>query len=270
MLALALFLMLGTPEEAPVASDMAAIFLPDDYPVEAIDQHQQGNAITLVDVAADGRVVGCRIARSSGVAVLDATSCRLIFERGRFTETSKRHVGQAYRLRIPVGWQLGDPGIPLVEMDWRIIYSIRDRRITGCREVVVAGPASISGGCSGGRAATVQAIGQIGRTRPLKRNDYVLQIRSIPGDHRTDEIGNGPGDVLLSRQVTLLTIGADGKVVDCKTDSSAPGSGAIADNECKASVANEHFPALPAGDTATGNRLLTRINVIYLTPSPAR
>lgn len=270
MLALALFLMLGTPEEAPVASDMAAIFLPDDYPVEAIDQHQQGNAITLVDVAADGRVVGCRIARSSGVAVLDATSCRLILERGRFTETSKRHVGQAYRLRIPVGWQLGDPGIPLVEMDWRIIYSIRDRRIIGCREVVVAGPASISGGCSGARAATEQAIDQIGRTRTLERDDYVLEIRSIPGDHRADVIGNGPGDVLLSRQVLLLTIGADGNVVDCETDTGTRNRGEIADDECKGIVANEHFPALPAGDTATGNRSLTRIHAIYLTPSPVK
>ena len=219
MLTLALFLMLGVPEDTPAASDMAAIFLPDDYPAEAIDQHQQGNAITLVDVAADGRVVGCQIARSSGVAVLDATSCRLILERGRFTETSKRHAGQAYRLRIPVGWQLGDPGIPFVEMDWQVIYSIRDRRITGCREVTVAGPALFSGGCSGARADLEQAIGQIGRKRPLERTDYVIEIRSIPGDHRADAIGSGAGQVLLSRQVLLLTIGSDGKVVDCKAAS---------------------------------------------------
>jgi protein TonB len=57
--------------------------LPRDYPRAAAGA--QGMVQTQLTVGASGAVTGCRVTRSSGNAVLDATTCRLIRERFRFT-----------------------------------------------------------------------------------------------------------------------------------------------------------------------------------------
>lgn len=70
----------GRPVVAPRLT--GGRIVPRDYPRAA--NGDQGTVIAHVAVAADGRVTGCRVARSSGNAVLDATTCRLIRERFRF------------------------------------------------------------------------------------------------------------------------------------------------------------------------------------------
>ena len=57
--------------------------VPRDYPRAAAGA--QGVVQTQLTVGASGVVTGCRVTRSSGNAVLDATTCRLIRERFRFT-----------------------------------------------------------------------------------------------------------------------------------------------------------------------------------------
>jgi protein TonB len=56
---------------------------PRDYP-RAANGHQ-GIVEARLTVSAGGAVTGCRVARSSGNAVLDATTCRLIRERFHFS-----------------------------------------------------------------------------------------------------------------------------------------------------------------------------------------
>lgn len=55
-----------------------------DYPLEAGEQGVSGIVGVRFVVAVDGRVPRCRVTRSSGSALLDATTCRLIVERYRF------------------------------------------------------------------------------------------------------------------------------------------------------------------------------------------
>ena len=56
---------------------------PRDYPRQA--NGAQGMVVARLDVDATGQVTACRVTRSSGNAILDATTCRLIRERFRFT-----------------------------------------------------------------------------------------------------------------------------------------------------------------------------------------
>ena len=74
--------------------------MPRDYPRSAAGA--QGSVVAHVAVGADGRVTGCSVARSSGNAILDSTTCRLIRERFRFTP-ARNAQGEA----VPgeFGWQ---------------------------------------------------------------------------------------------------------------------------------------------------------------------
>lgn len=55
-----------------------------DYPHAALRAGIEGTVTVRISVAASGRVSDCAIARSSGSAELDATTCRLIRQRFRY------------------------------------------------------------------------------------------------------------------------------------------------------------------------------------------
>jgi protein TonB len=60
-------------------------FSSDDYPVAARGSGAQGKVRFTLTIDPGGRVAGCVITRSSGSAVLDAATCRIIQRRGRYT-----------------------------------------------------------------------------------------------------------------------------------------------------------------------------------------
>ncbi len=70
----------------PVAAHARAkvALSPADYPAVALRDGQQGTAIASWEVAEDGCVESCKIDRSSGSAALDAATCNVITERGRY------------------------------------------------------------------------------------------------------------------------------------------------------------------------------------------
>lgn len=55
-----------------------------DYPDEAIRNAQEGTVEFRLDVGADGWVTGCSILASSGSAILDGATCRIMRERVTF------------------------------------------------------------------------------------------------------------------------------------------------------------------------------------------
>ena len=55
-----------------------------DYPREAIMGRIQGALVTRYRIGTSGRVEECRVVESSGNAVLDATTCRLVQQRFRY------------------------------------------------------------------------------------------------------------------------------------------------------------------------------------------
>ena len=61
------------------------VFDTDDYPTEALRNHQSGATSVRIRVEADGRLSDCTVTRSSGSQALDATTCRVIKQRARYS-----------------------------------------------------------------------------------------------------------------------------------------------------------------------------------------
>lgn len=59
-------------------------FKPSDYPKALRETRPRGRTWTEVMVAVNGRPVSCRVTRSSGIALLDSETCRIIMQRFRF------------------------------------------------------------------------------------------------------------------------------------------------------------------------------------------
>jgi TonB family protein len=64
---------------------LQALVSVEDYPSAARAQHLTGTTRVRLDVAPTGRVAGCSVAASSGTAILDVATCRLLTTRARFT-----------------------------------------------------------------------------------------------------------------------------------------------------------------------------------------
>lgn len=63
----------------------------DDYPLEALRDESQGFSYIVWTVGLDGRVSDCQVAVSSGDPVLDATACKAITRRARYTPAIDRN-----------------------------------------------------------------------------------------------------------------------------------------------------------------------------------
>ena len=89
----------GEPKPQPRTSPAA--WLSDaDYPSRAQREERAGTVGYSLDVAADGRVIGCQITKSSGHADLDEATCRLLPRRARFVG------GNAFRYEGEQVWRL--------------------------------------------------------------------------------------------------------------------------------------------------------------------
>lgn len=66
-------------------SDVQTFVGPNDYPMDALRQNQQGRLRFEVRIDPAGRVRRCIIVETSHVASLDAVTCRLAIQRLRFS-----------------------------------------------------------------------------------------------------------------------------------------------------------------------------------------
>ena len=73
-----------------------------DYPKAASRARATGTVIVHLSVGPDGRVAGCRLARSSGNSDLDEATCRLARERFRYEPARD---GQGRAVADTVGWK---------------------------------------------------------------------------------------------------------------------------------------------------------------------
>jgi len=85
-----------------------------DYPDQAAEAGSGGTVSVRYYVEVDGRVTGCRITHSSGSALLDATTCRLIEKRFRY-DPSRDLDGRPVR------------SIVVVDHDWIVEREPADR-----------------------------------------------------------------------------------------------------------------------------------------------
>ncbi|HEX8063808.1 MAG TPA: energy transducer TonB, partial [Allosphingosinicella sp.] len=69
---------------------MYRFYTVEDYPSQARRKRESGRVVAGFEVAEDGFVEGCHIVQSSGSAVLDETSCRLLARRVRYDPARDR------------------------------------------------------------------------------------------------------------------------------------------------------------------------------------
>ena len=70
-------------KEGP-SGDLTGIFSPDDYPGIALFKDQMGSVAFVLLIDEQGKVADCTVTETSGVASLDAQSCAIVKERGKF------------------------------------------------------------------------------------------------------------------------------------------------------------------------------------------
>ena len=101
------------PARASIPSGLPSLFSHDDYPLEALQNDEQGTVVFVASVGVDGGITGCAIESSSGSPTLDSTTCRLVTERARFTparDAKGKPIPDTFRSRIT--WRLPkDDGI---------------------------------------------------------------------------------------------------------------------------------------------------------------
>lgn len=101
-------------ERARATATLPSLFSDGDYPVAAVRARQEGAVDFRLDITPQGRVGGCTIVRSSGSALLDATTCRLIRTRARFIparDTKGRPAPDTVTGRVR--WALPAPPLPV-------------------------------------------------------------------------------------------------------------------------------------------------------------
>lgn len=80
-----------------------------DYPQSALAAREDGRVGVVLDVAENGRVTACTVRRSSGSRALDATTCRILRARARFSPaTDSNGMPRAGRIEDVVEWRLPD------------------------------------------------------------------------------------------------------------------------------------------------------------------
>jgi TonB family protein len=72
------------PPPRPHGAALASYISAYDYPAGAIRRGEEGEVEVTIRVSPQGRVAACRASRSSGSAILDETTCRLLTERTRW------------------------------------------------------------------------------------------------------------------------------------------------------------------------------------------
>lgn len=68
----------------PPSGDLVGLFDPEDYPGIAMLKEQTGTVALVLLIDESGKVADCTVTQTSGVAALDAQSCAIIKERGKF------------------------------------------------------------------------------------------------------------------------------------------------------------------------------------------
>jgi len=72
-------------QEAKARANLASYVSNDDYPEAAIRGEEQGTTAFRLEVGPNGRVTSCTVTSSSGSSSLDATTCRLMKSRAKYT-----------------------------------------------------------------------------------------------------------------------------------------------------------------------------------------
>lgn len=199
----------------PASGSIESLISSDDYPPQALDRGEQGTVGVLLRIDAKGVVGKCVVESTSGSAVLDAQTCRLLSLRAKFDPARDREgnaVASEYHTRIV--WQIGEDRAPSKPWSTRLVFSFGGSQPT-CRFEAdgAMSPAP------GAKPLSCEEISPLPfpplRELPPATASAVFEQRFALGSNPVSTPAGG--GVPIARQVIALQIGAAGKVVSCKS-----------------------------------------------------
>jgi len=209
----------------PKAKDAYLWVTQDDYPVEALQKGESGLVAFETQVDPAGKPTGCRTIASSGSAILDATTCRLVMERGSFRPaTDAKGLPVAGKWQMRVRWNPPSSVVsPTVVRSFALIEHLTfdaGGKITGCSGRASGELGSEMPVCLRVGGALVISQFMTGRYRNGVATRTVMQLvegEPIPADAPTSDL---PPNWTVERSFVLQS---DGTIANCSQRESGKG-----------------------------------------------
>lgn len=202
---------------ARAKANLGALVSDRDYPSEALRKFEEGPVGFRLQIGADGRVTGCRVTVSSGSALLDSATCRIMSERARFTaarDSNGKPTTDTFNARII--WRIDDGSGPSLFEPALAVETIRgtpDGRVT-CQLVVNGAPPETET-CPADLADPIEATAR--KTRRVIEQTTVTIMTPTGIVEPTD---HGSRGTLLAESDAVFRVAADGSVAECRVMSS--------------------------------------------------
>lgn len=192
------------------------LFITDDYPAAALRRGEHGTVAARMKIDASGAVIDCTIARSSGSAVLDETTCAVIRARAHYPQLTDADG------RAPLRYDV-------VRIKW--VLPLPEVEPTISRLITLVGPAGKAGPCRSepkGQYNMVKACSNLLRylAEDIKRdgpdfymnNEYLFENGLLPGDEETFDSAMARPEILSAGVwAVAIVVDKDGKVSSCIT-----------------------------------------------------
>jgi len=199
-------------------ANIVALFSTKDYPLDALRKAEQGTVAVVVKVAADGRVTDCIISSSSGSPSLDWQTCRIIWQRARFTPArDSRGTAVESALYQRIRWEMPQPD-PTPIKPWSTRFTlelVKDGGAIDCKLETTGAMKSDESSCDYGMDMWLGMLSMVRADAGYERRKLVFYTRFAPDSRDVPPI-EPEGTVLITRQVARLTIDASGKPLQCK------------------------------------------------------
>jgi TonB family protein len=261
----------GQPIERSVRArgNLVQLFSTDDYPAEAIQKLEEGTVAVTLRVDETGRVADCIVDQSSGSPSLDVQTCRILWARARFEparDAKGNPVEDTWRQRIR--WELPDPQpTDAGEFYLRHIVSVDpSKAVVGCK--FESSPAwADREGCPDAIEQARQLVSLAPAWIEFAGRDVVVEWQYRMGNSggRT-ELGEGAGEAQLMLSHLLLTISADGNVLNCSKESWGAVKYSSPSYNCEL-ARRWKFEPLPKSEKNRSERQLTVVTAAYTRPS---
>jgi TonB family protein len=126
-----------------VAIALAPMSSPDgwiaasDYPLEALQNGEEGTVSVSLAVDASGQTVGCEVSSSSKSTALDQATCKVLLERARFAPDSSNN-GKSRVMTLSVVWKIPPASPVSVSLTGVLATATIDEnsRVIGCKEEI--------------------------------------------------------------------------------------------------------------------------------------
>ena len=198
-------------------SNLTSLFSGDDYPLEALRNHEEGKVAVVLRIGTAGEVTDCVVSSSSGSPSLDLQTCRILWRRARFKparDQKGQAVESAFRQRI--AWQLPEPEpLPINPWSMRVtIEFVRDGGVLSCQVDAKNMPAS-QNDCNFFLRLSDRNLARLRADAGGERQKVMFETLFSRDSKIVDPIAPA-GARIYARQVSRLTIDESGKPLRCE------------------------------------------------------